>query len=134
MPNISYSIVRVCSTLFAFVSNVGLECIQLNLQLRELSLSSRALALVDGNNYDDDSHQSATTCSRYHHNRPLVLTVRLQPVQLLIFQLTQLEYQVANCHLAKHAYIHGAGCHLGYNSPPGLDSELLVLLTSLVCQ
>jgi len=102
----------IARTLFAFVSNVGLECIQLNLQLGELSLGSRALALVDGNNDDDESDQSATARCRYHDNRPLVLGVRLQPVQLLILQLAELEYQVANFHLVTHTYNLSDDCIL----------------------
>ena len=89
--NTCYRIVRsAVSTLFALVSNVGLECFELNLQLGELSLSSRALALVDGDDDDNEADQSTScTRSRYHDNRPLVLlTVRLH---LLILQLTERE-------------------------------------------
>jgi len=91
-------------TLFALVSNVALQSIQLNLQLRELSLGSRALALVDGDNDDDERDQSSSARGCHHDNDPLIITVRLQPVHLLILQLTQIEHQVANSHLVKHAF------------------------------
>jgi len=94
---VAQSLTRV--TLLALVSNVAFQSVQLHLQLSELSLGPRALTLVDGNDDHDESDQCASTRSRHNDHQPRVIRVRLQPVQLLVLQLTQTEHQVANAHL-----------------------------------